>query len=218
MHKILKTNFHNNPNLGLYGFTTDSYCLLPPILPKKLVEKIKNVLKVPIYQITIFHSNLLGVFCTGNDDLLLLPNIIFKHELEKIEKSKLNYKIINTKLTALGNNLLIKDNVCLINPNFPLEEREQLKSFKIITGKIANTSTVGSCIVLTKKGCLVHRDASETEIRKLENLFRLKTNIGTVNMGNPYVRSGIIANSQGYIIGKDTTGAEIMRIDSTLYL
>ena len=216
MPNILKTSFYNNPNIGLYAFATDSYCILAPNIKEALVEKIKAVLKVPIYQLTIFNSNLIGVFCSGNENLLLVPSLITEHEIRDLEKFKIPYKIIDTKLTALGNNLIIKDNICLANPNYGKNTIKQLKDFTVIQDKIANFSIVGSCAVITKKGCLLHIDSDEKDIKKIENLFKVKSDIGTVNMGNPYVHSGIIANSKGYIVGGQTSGPEIMRIDFAL--
>ena len=133
-----------------------------------------------------------------------------------IEYEKKANKIIDTKLTALGNNLIIKDNICLANPNFSSKTLKQLENFKVTQDKIANFSIVGSCAVLTKKGGLLHIDSTESDIKKIENLFKVKFDIGTVNMGNPYVHSGIIANSNGYIVGGQTSGPEIMRIDFAL--
>ena len=117
MH-ILKTKFHNNPNIGLYSFATDSYCLLPKNLSKQLVEKIEEVLNVPVYQVTIYNTNLIGIFCTGNEDYLFVPEFIPEHELNDLEKIK-NVKVIklDTRFTALGNNIVIKDKTCLINPH-----------------------------------------------------------------------------------------------------
>lgn len=215
MH-VLRTNFHNNPNLGLFGFATDSYCLLPKNLNKNLVKEIKAVLKVPVYRVNIHNTNLIGIFCNGNDRLLLLPEIIQESELKDLKKIKeVKIIILPTKFTALGNNLLIHQNKCLINPNLEPKAIAKLQGlgFEVQKLEIAESTTVGSCAVIINKGCLVHRDA--TNFKKIENFFKIKTDIGTVNMGNPYIKSGIIANSNGYITGLDTSGPEIQRIDET---
>ena len=216
MH-ILKTRFHNNPNIGLYGFATDSYCLLPKNLSKQQVESIKEVLNVPVYQITIYNTNLIGIFCTGNEDYLFIPDFIPEHELKELEKIK-EVKIIqlHTRFTALGNNIVIKDKTCLVNPNIEEGIKDKLKElgFNIITMEIAENPTVGSCTALNHKGCLLHRDA--TNARKVSTFLNLPTDIGTVNFGSPYVRSGLIVNCNGYIVGAETTGPETQRIDETL--
>ena len=216
MH-VLKTKFHNNPNVGLYGFATDSYCLLPKNLSKQLVETIKEVLDVPVYQVTIYNTNLIGIFCTGNDDYLFVPDLLPEHEIEDLEKIK-GIKIIqlHTRFTALGNNIAIKDKNCLVNPNIELSVRQKLEylGFKVILLEIAESPTVGTCTALNHKGCLLHRDA--TNAMKISSFLNLPTNIGTVNFGSPYVRSGLIVNCNGYIVGGETTGPETQRIDETL--
>ncbi len=216
MH-ILKTKFHNNPNIGLYSFATDSYCLLPKNLSKQLVEKIEEVLNVPVYQVTIYNTNLIGIFCTGNEDYLFVPEFIPEHELNDLEKIK-NVKVIklDTRFTALGNNIVIKDKTCLINPHLESTVKIKLEElgFKVSPFEIAENSTVGSCTALNHKGCLLHRDA--TNAKKISSIFNLPANIGTVNFGSPYVRSGLLVNCNGYVVGAETTGPETQRIDETL--
>ncbi len=38
----------------------------------------------------------------------------------------------------------------------------------------------------------------------------------TLNTGNPYISSGVISNDNGFIIGKMTTGVELVDIDREL--
>ena len=216
MH-VLKTKFHNNPNIGLYGFATDSYCLLPKNLSKQLVESIKEVLNVPVYQVIIYNTNLIGVFCVGNEDYLFIPDFIPEHELRELKKIKeVEIIQINTRFTALGNNIVIKDKDCLVNPQIEQSVKEKLESlgFKVSPLEIAENPTIGSCTALNHKGCLLHRDATNT--RKISAFLNLPANIGTVNFGSPYVRSGLIVNCNGYIVGAETTGPETQRIDETL--
>ncbi len=216
MH-VLKINFHNNSNVGLFGFATDTYCLLPKNLKSDLIKQIKEVLKVPIYQVTIHNTNLIGVFCTGNEEILLVPEVIQKDELSDLKKIKdLKIVILPTNLSALGNNILINKDNCLVNPNLEEKAITKLKKlgFKVKKLEIADSSTIGSCAIITNKGCLIHRDADN--LKQIESFFKVKTDIGTVNMGAPYIKSGLIANFNGYIMGKDTSGPEIQRIDETL--
>ena len=218
MLNVFKTTFYNNSNLGLYGFATDSYCILAENLKHEIVEKIKLTLDVPVFQLTIFNSSLIGVFCNGNENILLVPNLIKTHETKILEKLNINYEIIDTKFTALGNNLLIKEDVCLANPNLEKEAIQQLEklNFKVHLGKIADMPTPGSCAILTKKGCLLHPDSTPDDIKQIEKLFKVQADIGTVNTGSPYVKSGIIINSRGYVLGEQTSGPETMRLDFAL--
>jgi translation initiation factor 6 len=70
--------------------------------------------------------------------------------------------------------------------------------------------------VVTNRGVLTHPRLAETELAELEDLFGLPVDVGTVNFGSPLVGSGILANSQGYVAGDDTTGPELGRIEDAL--
>ena len=109
-----------------------------------------------------------------------------------------------------------KDKNCLVNPQLESNVKDKLEElgFKVSPLEIAENSTVGSCTALNHKGCLLHRDA--TNARKVSSFLNIPTNIGTVNFGSPYVRSGLIVNCNGYIVGAETTGPETQRIDETL--
>ena len=86
MTNALKISFNGNPNIGLYGFATDSYCLMPIHLSSKIIAQIKHALDVPVYQVSIAGTDLLGALCSGNSDLLLVPEIIRDEEIKQLEK------------------------------------------------------------------------------------------------------------------------------------
>ncbi|MEM0329101.1 MAG: translation initiation factor IF-6, partial [Nitrososphaerota archaeon] len=59
-------------------------------------------------------------------------------------------------------------------------------------------------------------EASEDEEKMLSELFKVNIIPGTVNNGVKFVRSGILANSKGAIVGSLTTGPELMTISRAL--
>ncbi len=218
MH-ILKTNINKNPNIGLYGYCTDSYCLLGKTVQKKLAQKIGKILKVPVHQITIGKTSLIGALCTGNNNCLLLPNIIEDNELKVIEKLNIEYKIIDTKLTAFGNNILCNDNGCLVNPDFSAKTKKEIRTalnVPLNPGMIADIEVVGACCAHNSKGVVIHSCATEENIAQVKKLLKLKPIRATVNFGSPYVKAGILTNSNGIIIGEATTGVEAVTIDEAL--
>ena len=93
---------------------------------------------------------------------------------------------------------------------------EETLGVKAKIGTVAQLSIVGSCGVATNKGCLLHRDVMEEEMGIVEKTLGVNADIGTVNFGTPFVKSGLIANSNGFVVGKMTTGPEIVRVDEAL--
>lgn len=222
MVHILKTEFNSNPNIGFYGLATDTFCLLGKSIPNKHVRKIEEVLRVPVFKTTIYNTSLIGIFAAANSSILFLPSIIRKIELEDIRKNldSLNVKIVllDSKETALGNNILLNDKFAVVSSTFPDKNINIIKNKGLLVYKknLANNTVPGSSGVLTNKGAIFHLNLSNLEIKELENLLGFEIGIGSVNMGSPWVRSGIIANSYGFVIGKLSSGFEIARVDESL--
>ncbi len=213
--KFLRAKFHGDPNIGLYGFATDDYCLLGLEPNKKILKQIKKTLKTNIKFSTIAGTELSGIFIAGNKNGIILPKIIEDHELKNLKKLGLNLEIIKSRQTALGNLILCNDKGCLIS--------EKLKRFKkkisdaldceVDTGKIINLDIIGSVATASNKGCLCHREAREEEMVKIEEILKVKVDVGTVGYGSPFIRSGLIVNSKGVIFSELSTGPEIGRFE-----
>jgi translation initiation factor 6 len=83
-------------------------------------------------------------------------------------------------------------------------------------GTIAQLGTVGMAAVVTNKGGLCHPKVTKEEKLLMEKVFDVEVMIGTVNHGFPMIGSGLVANSNGAIIGNMTTGIEMGRIEEAL--
>lgn len=217
---IFITDFNGNPNLGLYAFATDSYCLVGRGLPEAELAEIKKTLNVPVHVISICGTSMTGVFLAGNSNKLLVPSIAFEEELKQLDELNIDYEIIHTKLTALGNNILCNDAGAIVNPEFEervIDEIKEKLGVPVITSMISELEIVGSLAVLNSRGfCLVHDGIKDFEKKLLEKHLKVKCRDGTVNMGSPYVNSGIIVNKNGFAIGSFSGGPEIDNADKAL--
>jgi translation initiation factor 6 len=64
---------------------------------------------------------------------------------------------------------------------------------------------------------VIHREASEEEAEKVKEALGLKDiDIGSINLGSPYMGSGGIAVEEHVLVGENTSGPEIGRIDRTM--
>jgi translation initiation factor 6 len=214
--KFLRVNFNGDPNIGLYGFSTDSYCLLGVELDQKILQKIKEILKTKIVVTTIAGIEFSGLFAAGNKNGLILSKMTEDFEIKKIKKElDLNIKILDSKETALGNLILCNDKGCLISNMLKKYKKEISDTLgcEVETGKIADLEIVGSCAVASNTGCLCHREATEEEMKTIEGLLKVKVDVGSISYGSPFIKSGVIVNSKGIAFSKQTTGAEMGRLD-----
>jgi translation initiation factor 6 len=83
-------------------------------------------------------------------------------------------------------------------------------------GDLGGVRTVGTAAVANDRGVLCHPKSREEELEAIEELLDVHADIGTINYGGPLVGSGLVANSAGYVVGEETTGPELGRIEDTL--
>jgi translation initiation factor 6 len=223
--KIFQTNFFGDHNIGIYGKASDNVCILGSLVDEKNKKKIEELLKVKVYSLTVARTDLVGIFCCLNSNGIILPKILSEKELEtfkKIEKEVgINLGIIKSKFTAMGNLILCNDKGAIVSKVFTKKEKKKIEDFLGVDSEflsLGEIKTLGSCGIATNKGCLVHRDAKEEEIKVIEEVLKVKVDVGTANFGSPFVGSCGFANSNGAVIGESTTGPEFARISETLGL
>ncbi|MBN1275470.1 translation initiation factor IF-6 [Candidatus Woesearchaeota archaeon] len=218
MHVYL-TNFNGTPNVGLFGITTDDYVLLGKDVPEAHDQDIEKALQHPIKRITIAGTSLIGVFCQWANGKLLIPQITFDQERQALEQAGIPYTIIKTKLTCLGNNIIHSSKAGLLNPDFKDEEVEAIQEALGVPcerSRIMEIEALGAVGVIRDGKGLFHRDIPPVTVKELEEKLGIAITLGTVNMGNPYIKSGLLLGEQGFIIGDASGGPEITNADEAL--
>lgn len=214
--RFLRANFNSDPNIGLYGFATDKYCLLGIELNKKLKAKARSLLKAGIKTCTVAGTEFAGIFAAGNSSGIVLPKIAVKMEIQKLRKllPDVNILVLNAKQTALGNLILCNDKGALISNKLKTHAKKisDCLDCETETGKIAGMEIVGSVGIASNTGCLCHSNSSEEEIRKIESLLNVSVDIGSVSYGSPFVKAGLIVNSFAALTSENSTGPELQRI------
>lgn len=217
--KILTTTIEGNPNVGLYGFCNDKFCLLGKNIPGNLVKKIEKTLKVPVHQIQLCGTNLIGVFCAGNNEKIIVPDICFKHELKELDKLKINYETIKTKNTALGNLILCNDNAAVVSSVFSADTKKEIRqklNLKVVPLDLDEYEAVGSIAVLRNNNGVCMRNIKKKDMNKIEDVLEVNLTLGTVNFGSMFIKSGVLTNSNGMVVGENSTGIELGILDEGL--
>ncbi|BAN90170.1 translation initiation factor IF-6 [Aeropyrum camini] len=220
---VEKLSLYGNPNIGVYLSASDSYVLAPDDIGVEDVRTISEVLRVAeerVVRLRVLGMRLVGVLTTGNSRGILLPEGVDR-EVELVKKAlgEVEIGIVPTRSNALGNVIVCNDRACLASPGL---EKEALKTVsdtlgvEVVEGSVAGVYTVGSAVVVTNRGGLAHPDASEEELKLLSDVFKVPFEAGTINFGVEFVRTGLVANSYGALVGEDTTGPEIARIQVAL--
>jgi translation initiation factor 6 len=174
---------------------------------------------VPVHRLNIAGTSLLGVFIVGNDEKILIPNITFEHELEELKKLKIKFEVLKSKHTCLGNNIVLSKHGALVNNTFSDVEIKKIKEYFKVPVKrieIADTETPGSDIIVNNGKSIIHKDASVENLKLIKKVLKIEVLKGTINMGSPYVKSGLLCNSNGLVIGDASGPAEVMNAEEGL--
>ncbi|MFT7616184.1 MAG: putative translation initiation factor eIF-6 [Candidatus Woesearchaeota archaeon] len=219
MHVAKATNA-GNANIGLYTYATDEFVLVGADASDEYVDILKKVLKVPVHKVHICGTSLIGIFIIGKDKTLCVPSIAFDHEIKALEDLGFTVAKVETAHTALGNMIVVCPDALIASTDVEASALKQIKDALSISQstqvEIADTNVVGSALVYSKNGSLVHPQVSDEVFIQLEKLTHTKLTKATVNWGSPYILSGLVCNKNGFLVGETSSGPEVTNADEGL--
>jgi translation initiation factor 6 len=215
---VVLADVFGSPNIGVYCFCSEDLAVVPPGLTVRKLEQFADTLGVNICKTTVGGSTLIGALVTGNSKGVLVPHTIQDYELRRIEEFS-TVDIVESKWTALGNVVLANDFGAIIHPDAPAEIMKSVTEelgVQVAYGKIRSLPFVGALAIATNRGAILSPNASSEEQSVIEAALHVNAELSTTNGGVPFVKSGILANSKGAIVGPLTRGAELMQITLAL--
>ncbi len=217
---MLRAAFAGSAYVGVFARATDDCLLVRPDVDDDLREDLADELEVPAVPTTVGGSGTVGALATGNENGLLVSGRATDRERETIEDTvSLPVTDLPGRITAAGNVVLANDTGAYIHPDLSREAVQTVKdalAVPVERGTLAGVRTVGTAAVATNRGVLCHPKTTDEELDFLEDLLDVPADIGTINYGGPLVGSGLLANEHGYVVGEDTTGPELGRIEDAL--
>ncbi len=217
MH-LSKSAYSNNSFIGLFAKANNSVALAPHQAHTKFISSLKDNLSVPVKTLSISQSNLIGLSTVMNSNGIVVQYPMDKEERKILDSIGLPICKIDGISPAM--NILANDFGCWISPR--VNESTAKRIGECLNVKVHNQPfsipALASCTVVTNSGFLTTSELTETEIKHLEKIFNVKGGSGTCNLGVPFNSLGVIANSNGALVGQDTSGFEVQRIYQALNL
>jgi translation initiation factor 6 len=204
---ISKTSFQSSPHIGIFCTVNDEVAVTPLSAPRKFEEALKETLDVDIVKTTLSNTSLIGIFSVANNKKIIVPDILEKGELKILKEHFPEVLVLEEKYTAVGNLVAMNDKGIACSKYL----RNALSDALSI--RIADSDLVGSTLFVSNAGFLCHRDASAKELKEIEHIFKVKGDATTINLGDPFIKSGLLGNKNGILAGALTSGPELNRID-----
>jgi len=217
--KIDKRSFNASPFVGVFGILTDKILLVPENILSKEEKGLAELTGSEVLKATLANSPLLGVVAAGAGNKIVVSEIVLESEIEFLENAGLKVKQINGT-TALGNLVSFSEKGGVVSPIITSKQQSELDEFfsvKSVPLKIANQDLTGASVVATTKGFISHPQTTKQEIEKLTEAFKVEGVLTTANYGDRFVGNSVIANTSSVIVGKNTTGHELIRVEDAFY-
>ena len=222
---LVQKDLFNSPYAGVFCATNDNLTLVPPGIPEDDMEELSEALGTKLEIITLGGSRVLGTLIAMNNSGILVSNIVTDLELEKFSKisksHNISFGVLPDRSNAIGNNFLVNDSGGFSNERLgkrAKDKAEDILKVNLVSQSINDMDTLGMIGCITNKGGLYHPDISSSEKEKMEEVFQIELMEGTVNFGLPLVGAGIVANSNGAVCGRQSTGVELGRMEEALKL
>ena len=222
---LVQKDLFNSPYAGVFCATNDNLTLVPPGIPEDDMEELSEALGTKLEIITLGGSRVLGTLIAMNNSGILVSNIVTDLELEKFSKisksHNISFGVLPDRSNAIGNNFLVNDSGGFSNERLgkrAKDKAEDILKVSLVSQSINDMDTLGMIGCITNKGGLYHPDTSSSEKEKMEEVFQIELMEGTVNFGLPLVGAGIVANSNGAVCGRQSTGVELGRMEEALKL
>jgi translation initiation factor 6 len=215
---VIQADVFGSPNIGVYCYCNERIAIVPPGLTNHKIEQFEQTLGVSVCKTTIAGSMLVGALVAGNSNGILVPHTVRDYEYEKLKEFS-TVKVVNSRWTALGNIILANDVGAVVHPDTPeevLNSLDEAMKVRSVQGNIGTLPFVGALGIATNKGAILSPNALKDELSVIQPTLQVDLELSTTNGGVPFVRSGILANSNGAVVGPLTRGAELMQVSKAL--
>ncbi len=207
--------------IGAFATTTDKYTFVPFGLPDKTRLLIEKTLKTACISIPISSTDLIGLFSRANSNGIAISDIASEDDVRRIRDLNLgiNVEIIKSNINALGNAILANDRIAIIDPEYTEIESKQIQDVlgvEVIRAEIGGFKTVGATNILTNVGCAMNNHGTDKEKSELDKMTGFDCTRTTANKGSLSIGLASIANTNGLLVGDETTGFEMNRIIEAL--
>ena len=216
---LKRVDIVGNPNIGVFILATDDLAIVPYNLLDEKADIIKEALDVDVVKSSISGCSLIGSLAVANSNGMVVSPHVLDREIKQFEDLGINVATVPGQYTALGNIVAANDKGAIVSP-FLSEEAinviEETLDVNVEATSMVGSDIIGSMIQVTNKGFLISSKAIQSEISFAQEVFGVEGDIGTVGRGISLVGACSIANSNGAIVDKDSTGPEMARVEEAL--
>jgi len=217
--EIAKLDIDNLSHIGIFVALGSDFAIVPNILTESEQKTIETILNVKCIRYNIAGSQMNGVMAKLFHNKIILSKICDKEDEDFFRRNNFDVLILDAYF-AVGNLIFTDQEHLILSKEFDAKTVKKIEEFlcvKAIQYQIADLPAIGSYLIANKNGFAVIPAAGTKDIKKIESILKIKGNIATINYGDNFIANGMLVNNNGIIVGRKTTGYELIRINDIFY-
>jgi translation initiation factor 6 len=217
--RVKMLNISGDAAVGLYLVSNDDYTLIPPGLSEEAKQIIESTLGTTLVETTAGGYRIPGAFSVMTNNYLLLSNIYTEEEINHLRQElDMAIYVLDSDINVIANTVLVHDNKALISYLYSQqleEELQKLLGVEVERIRLGPVDVFAQYLVPLEDKLLAAPIYSKDELKFFADKLGLERIVQTtVNRGSIFLRSGMVANSKGILLGDLTTPIEYEQIMS----
>ena len=203
---VKKADYISIPSIGIVMHMFEDF-LIASKSEKNNVERMNIDMKKYYIESPIISP----YFIEYNNGIIISSNA--PEELREILKNHFDIIEIDFIENTVGNIFLIGKNGIVYSHGKEEDARKISEKLSLPAYKIKTKYLFGSISKVYNNKLLISQELNDKIIEKVKEITGYTLDTGSINFGIPYLRYGIEINKEYLIIGKYSTGHEIVRVE-----
>ena len=203
---VKKADYISIPSIGIVMHMFEDF-LIASKSEKNNVERMNIDMKKYYIESPIVSP----YFIEYNNGIIISSNA--PEELREILKNHFDIIEIDFIENTMGNIFLIGKNGIVYSHGKEEDARKISEKLSLPAYKIKTKYLFGSISKVYNNKLLISQELNDKIIEKVKEITGYTLDTGSINFGIPYLRYGIEINKEYLIIGKYSTGHEIVRVE-----
>jgi len=204
--RVKKADHISVPSIGIVMHMFEDF-LLASESEKNNIEKMNIDIKKYYIELPIITP----YFIEYDNKIIISSNA--PEKLKEVLKKHFDIIEIDFTENLIGNIFLIGKNGIIYSHGKEKDVKKISEKLSLPAYKIKTKYLFGSISKLYNNKLLISQELSDKIVEKVREITGYIVDIGSINFGSPYLRYGIEINKEYLIIGKYSTGHEIVKVE-----
>jgi len=204
--KVKKADYISIPSIGIVMHMFEDF-LIASESEKNNIEKMNIDIKKYYVELPIITP-----YFIEYDNKIIISSSA-PEKLKEILRKHFDIIEIDFMENLIGNVFLIGKNGIIYSYGKEKDVKKLSEKLSLPAYKIKTKYLFGSISKLYNNKLLISQELSDKIVEKVKEITGYIVDIGSINFGSPYLRYGIEINKEYLIIGKYSTGHEIVKVE-----